>query len=141
MILLANRYLAMTTDIVVGYIKGNAINGKDIPDLIASVHSALTNAATVDDQEKTVAVPAVPIKNSVFPDYIVCLEDGKRLKMLKRHLSTSFGMTPEQYRARWHLPVGYPMTAPNYSKRRSGLAKEIKLGRKPGFKPGLKHAA
>ncbi|GBQ58046.1 Ros/MucR family transcriptional regulator [Komagataeibacter swingsii DSM 16373] len=100
-----------------------------LPDLIRNVYHALSAAGRpVNEPEKP--QPAVPIKRSVFPDYIICLEDGKKLKMLKRHLHSAYGMTPEQYRERWGLPAEYPMVAPNYAERRSSLAREIGLGRK-----------
>ena len=101
-----------------------------LPGLIQSVYHTL---ATVGSAEPAPAIqtPAVPIRKSVFPDYIVCLEDGKKLKMLKRHLQSSYGMTPDEYRAKWGLPSDYPMVAPSYASMRSGLAKKLGLGRKP----------
>jgi predicted transcriptional regulator len=113
----------------------NRVPAEDLPPLIRKVYAALSS---VDGRPEDTAAagpeaptPAVPIKKSVFPDYIVCLEDGKKLKMLKRHLQAAYGMTPAQYRERWKLPQEYPMVAPNYTTRRSVLAKESGLGRKP----------
>ncbi|MBV8912951.1 MAG: MucR family transcriptional regulator, partial [Acetobacteraceae bacterium] len=104
--------------------------------LIQSVYRSLSTAGDAEVAPTTPAqVPAVPVKRSVFPDYIVCLEDGKKLKMLKGHLQTSCGLSPEAYRAKWGLPREYPMVAPNYAATRSGLAKQIGLGRKPASAP------
>jgi predicted transcriptional regulator len=99
--------------------------------LIQSVYRSLSTAGEAEAAPAPAQSPAVPIKKSVFPDYIVCLEDGKKLKMLKRHLQTSYGLTPEAYRTKWGLPRDYPMVAPSYAAMRSGLAKKIGLGRKP----------
>ncbi len=124
--------LEHTTRIVAAHVANNPIAVTDVPGLIATVHQALATLGT----EKAAAKPepAVPIKGSVKPEYIVCLDDGKRLKMLKRHLRTAYNMTPDDYRKRWGLPRDYPMVAPNYAKTRSELAKKIGLGRKPGTK-------
>ncbi len=103
-----------------------------MPGLISTVHQAL--AALGPEEPAAKPTPVVPIKQSVKPDYIVCLDDGKKLKMLKRHLRTAYNMTPDDYRKRWGLPYDYPMVAPNYAKQRSALAKKIGLGRKPGTK-------
>jgi predicted transcriptional regulator len=121
--------LALTAKIVAAHVSNNTVPLSDLPGLIQQVHQALsgvgsTAAATVRPQ------PAVPIKKSVQPDYIVCLEDGKKLKMLKRHLKTAYNLTPEQYRERWGLPADYPMVAPNYAKQRSQLARDLGLGTK-----------
>ncbi len=121
--------LEHTTRIVAAHISNNAIAAADLPRLIATVHETL---ATLGPEAKP--TPAVPIKQSVKPEYIVCLDDGKKLKMLKRHLKTAYNMTPDDYRKRWGLPSDYPMVAPNYAKQRSALAKKIGLGRKPGLK-------
>ncbi|MEN8196894.1 MAG: MucR family transcriptional regulator [Pseudomonadota bacterium] len=123
-----SNLLAQTVEIVASYVSHNAVNLNDLPRLIEETHSALRaqNGFEAGDPERP--RPAVPIKKSVTPDFIVCLEDGKKLKMLKRHLKTAYNMTPEEYRARWDLPSDYPMVAPNYAKRRSELAKEIGLG-------------
>jgi len=117
--------LAMVSTIVSAYVSNNSIAPNQLPELIATVHEALEA-----DGEEEVArrEPAVPIKKSIKPDYIVCLEDGRKLKMLKRHLRTAFNMTPDQYRAKWGLPENYPMVAPKYAAKRSELAKKIGLG-------------
>jgi predicted transcriptional regulator len=121
--------LRMVTDVIASYLKKNPVAAGDLPGLISTVYGAFTAP-----QGTTVEVvaerpePAVPIKRSVTPDYIICLEDGKQLKMLKRHLATSYGLTPDEYRARWGLPPDYPMVAPNYATQRSTLAKQIGLG-------------
>jgi predicted transcriptional regulator len=104
----------------------------DIPTLIHNVHTALVGLGGPVVAEPVKLEPAVSIRSSIKPDYIVCLDDGKKLKMLKRHLMTHYGMTPDQYRAKWGLPNDYPMVAPNYAEQRRVLAKQIGLGRKPG---------
>lgn len=121
--------LSYTSEVVSAYLANNAVAASDVPDLIRTVHrtfSKLQDGAQSTDRPE----PAVAIKKSIMPDYIICLEDGKKLKMLKRHLNTSYGMSPEVYRERWGLPADYPMVAPNYAKRRSALAKKIGLGTK-----------
>jgi predicted transcriptional regulator len=123
------QVLGLTAQIVSAHVSHNAIPSDALSGLIQSVYRTLT-AVGVDVPVPEKPQPAVPIKRSVFPDHIVCLEDGKKLKMLKRHLQTSYQMTPEQYRERWGLPADYPMVAPNYAERRSSLAKKIGLGRK-----------
>jgi predicted transcriptional regulator len=120
--------LALTADIVAAHVARNSIPAETLPELIRSVHRGLLDTASPPAPIVEKLQPAVPVKKSVFPDYIVCLEDGKKLKMLKRHLATSYDMTPEQYRERWGLPLDYPMVAPNYAERRSALAKQIGLG-------------
>ena len=124
--------LALTTKIVTAYIGRNPMPGTELPALIDRVFQSLAGLATgtpaADPQARP--DPAVPVKKSVFADYIVCLEDGKKLKMLKRHLMTSYGLTPDAYRQRWGLPSSYPMVAPSYAEKRSTLAKSIGLGRK-----------
>ncbi len=124
--------LEHTTKIVAAHIANNAMPAVDLPRLIAKVHETLAKLGTEDAAAKP--KPAVSIKQSVKPAYIVCLDDGKKQKMLKRHLKTAHGMTPDEYRERWGLPRDYPMVAPNYAKKRSELAKKIGLGRKPGTK-------
>lgn len=119
--------LAFTTEIVSAHVSNNEIPAADLPKLVQDVYRALAGIMAPEPEVEQLQ-PAVPIKKSVFPDYIVCLEDGKKLKMLKRHLKTAYNMTPEEYRTRWNLPVDYPMVAPNYAERRSGLAKKIGLG-------------
>ncbi len=125
--------LELTSEIVSAHASNNAVSSSELPELIKTVFATLSglinNAGHAERPE-----PAVDIKKSISPDYIVCLEDGKKLKMLKRHLSTSYGMSPEEYRERWGLPGDYPMVAPNYAKKRSSLAKKIGLGQKPGAK-------
>jgi predicted transcriptional regulator len=122
--------LSLTAKIVSAHVSNNSVDASALASLIQLVHKTL---AGIGEEEVPVEklVPAVPIKKSVFPDFIVCLEDGKKLKMLKRHLATSYNMTPEQYRERWSLPSDYPMVAPDYAAKRSQLAKSIGLGRKP----------
>lgn len=128
-----DEILRMTAQIVAAYVGHNEISGAKIPDVIRSVYSALQAQASGEEAgQKEPPKPAVPIRRSVTPDYIVCLEDGKKLKMLKRHLRTTYGMTPEEYRAKWGLPADYPMVAPNYAAQRSQFAKKIGLGRKRG---------
>jgi predicted transcriptional regulator len=132
----ATQILRMAADIVAAYVSHNTLPPAQIPDLIRTVHAALTGMDAPPPAAPTDLVPAVPVKKSVFSDYIICLEDGKRLKMLKRHLRTAYGMTPEQYRARWNLAPEYPMVAPNYAAQRSAFAKRIGLGHKPGARRG-----
>ncbi|MCQ8277650.1 MucR family transcriptional regulator [Acetobacteraceae bacterium KSS8] len=123
--------LALTAQIVSAHVSNNTVPADGLTALIRQVHQALTSVTAVA-MEPEKPQPAVPVKRSVFPDYIVCLEDGKKLKMLKRHLQSAYNMTPEQYRERWGLPQDYPMVAPNYAERRSALARQIGLGRKDG---------
>jgi predicted transcriptional regulator len=122
--------LEFAAQIVSAHVSNNSVQASALPDLIQQVYKALTMVGSEPAPAEKLE-PAVPLKKSVFPDYIVCLEDGKKLKMLKRHLMTSYGMTPEAYRERWGLPSNYPMVAPSYAERRSALAKSIGLGRKP----------
>ena len=128
--------LSLTSEIVSSHVANNSVSLADLPDLIQSVFSKLTDLAEGQIAEVAELVPAVPIKKSITPDYIYCLEDGKKLKMLKRHLMTAYGLTPEEYRARWGLKPDYPMVAPNYAKKRQDLAKKIGLGRKPRARVG-----
>ena len=123
----------LTADIVSAYVSNNTMVPADLPGMIDDIYEALSRAAAkaalpVKEELK----PAVSDKKSITPDYLICLEDGKKLKMLKRHLKTAYNMTPEEYRERWGLAADYPMVAPNYAKKRSSLAKKIGLGRKPG---------
>jgi len=120
--------LALTTEIVAAHVSNNTVAVGDLPQLINQVYSSLANIGTVPAVPAARPQPAVSVKKSVQPDYIVCLEDGKKLKMLKRHLKTAYNMTPEAYRERWGLAPDYPMVAPNYARQRSRLAKEIGLG-------------
>jgi predicted transcriptional regulator len=125
----APNYIELSADIVSAYVSNNSVPAADLPSLLASVYAALTN--TVEGQQvepKAELVPAVSVRKSVTPDAIICLEDGKSFKSLKRHLRTTYDMTPEQYRAKWNLPADYPMVAPNYAKARSELAKTMGLG-------------
>src|SRR3954451_14475658 len=126
--------LGLTAQIVSAHVSKNQIGTDALPSLIRAVYRSLSTAADAEAPAPA-QTPAVPIKKSVFPDYIVCLEDGKKLKMLKRHLLTSYGLSPDAYRAKWGLPRDYPMVAPNYAAVRSGLAKQIGLGRKPASAP------
>jgi predicted transcriptional regulator len=119
--------LKQVTEIVTAYVSKNEVAAADLPALIKSVHATLGGLGGADmTAGKT---PAVPVKKSVTPDFIICLEDGKKLKMLKRYLRARYGLTPDAYRAKWNLPADYPMTAPNYAARRSDFAKQIGLGK------------
>ena len=122
--------LGLTAQIVSAHVSNNSVSTDSLPSLIQDVFRTLS-AVGIEPVPAEKPQPAVPVKKSVFPDYIVCLEDGKKLKMLKRHLKTSYDMTPDQYRERWGLGQDYPMVAPNYAHHRSSLAKKIDLGRKP----------
>ncbi|WP_431856858.1 MucR family transcriptional regulator [Azospirillum sp.] len=124
----SNALLSLTTEIVAAHVSNNSVAVADLPVLIEQVYKSLSNVGTDPVPVEERPQPAVPIKKSVTPDYIVCLEDGKKLKMLKRHLKTAYNMTPEEYRDRWGLPADYPMVAPNYARQRSSLAKQIGLG-------------
>ena len=117
--------------IVSAHISNNSMQAADLPALTQQVYTALTSLGSEPALAAEKREPAVPVRKSIFPDYIVCFEDGKKLKMLKRHLMTSYDLTPEAYRERWGLPSNYPMVAPSYAERRSALAKSIGLGRKP----------
>ncbi len=128
--------LPLVTDIVAAHLSNNTVAVADLPQLIRDVYGALAVVGGGGQQTAERPNPAVPIKRSVTPDHIVCLEDGRKLKMLKRHLRTAFGLSPEEYRERWGLPPDYPMVAPNYAKQRSRLAKEIGLGRQPRRRRG-----
>ena len=122
---------ALTADIVSAYVAHNALTGDKLPDLIGSVYGALSRASLqVVEPEKVELKPAVAIKKSVTPDYIVCLEDGKKFKSLKRHLRSDYSMSPEEYREKWGLPHDYPMVAPSYAAARSDMAKNMGLGRR-----------
>ncbi len=123
--------LELVSKIVSAYVSNNSLPSSELPDLITTIHEALQNP---DQAAASTPEPAVPIKRSIRPDYVVCLEDGMKLKMLKRHLRTAFNMTPDEYRRKWGLSSDYPMVAPKYAARRSELAKKIGLGRKPGQK-------
>lgn len=133
--------ITLTSDIVAAHVSNNSVAVEDVAGLIGNVYSALAGLGQAAPVEDKLPEPAVSVRASVKPDYIVCLEDGKKLKMLKRHLMTHYNLTPEQYRARWNLPADYPMVAPNYAEKRRDLAKKIGLGRKPGQKRGRKPKA
>ena len=122
-------YIDLTANIVSAYLSNNPTPASEIPNLISQVHSALLRVSSGrNDTQAEPAKPAVSVKKSINPDYLVCLEDGKRFKSLKRHLRTQYNMTPEQYRDKWSLPADYPMVAPNYAVARSQLAKKMGLG-------------
>jgi len=126
--------LELTTEIVASYVSNNTVSIGELPTVILEVYKTLTGLGTQAAQPER-PKPAVAIKKSVTPDFIICLEDGKQLKMLKRHLKTAYNMSPEEYRERWGLPADYPMVAPSYAKHRSALAKKIGLGTKPRKAP------
>lgn len=127
---LESSLLELTTELVAAFVSNNAVSAADLPSLITNVYQTLGSLDTEQEPEPEPLVPVVAVKKSITPDYIICLEDGKKLKMLKRHLNRAYGMTPEEYRERWGLPSDYPMVAPNYSKKRSSLAKDNGLGRR-----------
>lgn len=124
--------LGLTAEIVSAHVSNNPVSVSDLPNLIQEVYRTLAGMGNEPPPAPEKPQPAVPIKKSITPEYLICLEDGKKLKMLKRHLMTHYNMTPEEYRARWNLPADYPMVAPNYAATRRELAKKIGLGRKPG---------
>ena len=130
--------LTLTTDIVAAHVSHNNVNVSELGALIKNVHAALVGVGGPEPTEEELPEPAVSIRASIKPDYIVCLEDGKKFKMLKRHLMKNYQLTPDQYRVRWGLPADYPMVAPNYSIKRRELAITIGLGRMPGVKLGRK---
>jgi len=123
--------LELTAEVVSAHASNNTVAASDLPQVIKDVYATFSTLGVAAPPIE-LPTPVVPIKKSVTPDFIICLEDGKKLKMLKRHLKTSYNMSPEEYRERWGLPIDYPMVAPNYAKKRSTLAKKIGLGRKPG---------
>ena len=137
--------VTLTADIVAAHVTNNSVAISDIPLLIRSVHDALAGLATGAEPASEPQQPAVSVRASIKPEHIVCLEDGKKMKMLRRHLSTDHGMTPDEYRAKWNLPKDYPMVAPDYAEKRRVLAKQIGLGtkgrgggRKPAARGGAK---
>jgi predicted transcriptional regulator len=130
----SDTVLRLTAQIVAAHLEHNAVQADALPALIQQVYQTLRDVGQMP-AEASRPTPVVPVKQSVKPDFIICLEDGKKLKMLKRHLMTAYQMTPAQYRARWGLPADYPMVAPNYAKVRSSLAKKIGLGHKAGRAP------
>jgi predicted transcriptional regulator len=126
---IAPNYIELCADIVSAYVSNNSVPAADLPVLLNSVYAALTKTAQEQQEEaKVELMPAISVRKSVTPDYIICLEDGKKFKSLKRHLRSTYDMTPEQYRSKWSLPADYPMVAPNYAKARSELAKTMGLG-------------
>jgi predicted transcriptional regulator len=127
---LHDTLITLTADIVAAHVSNNSVAVSDLPILISNVHGALTGLGNPSTAPEVKQEPAVSVRSSIKPDFIVCLEDGKKLKMLKRHLMTHYQMTPEQYRAKWNLPADYPMVAPNYAEQRRTLAKKIGLGTK-----------
>lgn len=129
---LQETFITLTADIVAAHVSNNSVAVSDIPVLIHNVHTALTGLSEPVVEAPVKQEPAVSIRASIRPEYIVCLEDGKKLKMLKRHLMTHYSLTPEQYRAKWGLAADYPMVAPNYAEQRRTLAKKIGLGTKRG---------
>lgn len=126
------NYIELTADIVSAYLSNNSVQAGEIPSLIGEIHSALVRVSAGQEIPVVMepAKPAVPIKKSITSDFIICLEDGKKFKSLKRHLRTAYNMSPEQYREKWGLPQDYPMVAPNYAEARSQLAKQMGLGQK-----------
>ncbi len=124
--------LTLTAEIVAAHVSSNSVAVSDLPLAIARVHEALAALGQTAEPALAAQVPAVTVRTSVKSDYLVCLEDGKKMKMLKRHLTTHHQMTPAEYRAKWNLPASYPMVAPNYAQTRRDLAVKIGLGRKPG---------
>ncbi len=131
----SNDLLRMSVEIVSAYVSNNSITATQVPDVISTVYGALNSINGQTAAESTEShKPAVSIRRSINPDHIICLEDGKKLKMLKRHLRAAYGMSPDEYRAKWSLPADYPMVAPNYALQRSAFAKQIGLGRKKGEK-------
>ena len=134
------QLLEMTADIVSAYVGNNNVQVTEVPGLISSIHAALSQISTgVVEVEPEIKEPAVSIRKSITPDFLICLEDGRKFKSLKRHLRTKYNISPEEYRAKWGLPKDYPMVAPNYAKARSDLAKQMGLGqggRKPARAAG-----
>jgi len=127
--------LEMTADIVSAYVSNNTVSADTVPTLIAQIHAALSGVSEAPvEAEPEPQEPAVPVRKSITPDFLICLEDGRKFKSLKRHLRTKYNMSPEEYRAKWGLPKDYPMVAPNYAKARSELAKQMGLGQ-GGRKP------
>jgi predicted transcriptional regulator len=124
----AGKFIELTAYIVSAYVGHNSVPASDIPALISQIHSALARVSSGADLAAEPLKPAVAVKKSITPEYLVCLEDGKKFKSLKRHLRTQYSMTPEQYRDKWNLPADYPMVAPNYAAARSELAKQMGLG-------------
>ncbi|MDX6804904.1 MucR family transcriptional regulator [Terrihabitans rhizophilus] len=122
-------HLHLAAEIVTAYVANNTVRPSDLPQLIADVHAAVLKlSGPVQEKQAEAQAPAIPVRKSITPDFIICLEDGKKFKSLKRHLRTQYDLTPEQYREKWGLPADYPMVAPNYAQARSALAKQMGLG-------------
>ncbi|WP_018184012.1 MucR family transcriptional regulator [Kaistia granuli] len=136
-----NHFMYLTADIVASYVAHNFVSQVDLAALIGNVHATFEGLSDDAEPAPVELTPAVAIKKSVTPDFIICLEDGKKFKTLKRHLQVHFGLTPEQYRAKWNLPADYPMVAPGYSAARSALSKSLGFGKRPGIAPGAGAAA
>ena len=128
--------LRMAVGIVSAYVGNNSVPTTQVPEVISTVFASLNSLNETGTGPADAGRPAVPVRRSITPDHLICLEDGKKLKMLKRHLRAGYGLSPEEYRAKWGLPPDYPMVAPNYAKQRSNFAKQIGLGRKKGEKVG-----
>ncbi len=126
-----SELLALSAEVVSSYVDNNTVQPDQVTELLKSVYDTMNALSGPQEEEPEQLIPAVPIKKSVTNDYIICLEDGKKLKMLKRHLMAAYGMTPEEYREKWGLKPDYPMVAPSYAAKRQELAKKIGLGRKP----------
>ena len=133
--------ITLTADIVAAHVSNNSVSVNDLPQLISNVHGALAGLTDAPPAPEVKPEPKVPVRSSIKPDYIVCLEDGKKLKMLKRHLMTHYSMTPDQYRQKWGLNADYPMVAPNYAEQRRTLAKSIGLGTRRRKTTGTKASA
>ena len=133
---MSEMLITLTSDIVAAHLSNNSVSVEDVPTLISNVYGALSGLGQAAPVVEVAPEPAVSVRSYIKPDCIVCLEDGKKLKMLKRHLMTHYNLTPDQYRQRWNLPADYPMVAPSYAETRRELAKKIGLGRKPGVKRG-----
>lgn len=138
---MSEMLITLTSDIVAAHVSNNNVAVDEVPTLISNVYSALSGLGGGSVAEEARPEPAVSVRASVKKDHVVCLDCGKKMKMLKRHLSTEHGMTPDEYRQRWDLPSDYPMVAPDYADTRRDLAKKIGLGRKPGQKRGRKKAS
>ena len=132
---MAETLITLTSDIAAAHVSNNSVAVDEVPALIRNIYDALAGLGSAPQEEEKLQ-PAVSVRSSVKSDHIVCLEDGKKMKMLKRHLMTDHGLTPDQYRARWGLASDYPMVAPDYADKRRDLAKKIGLGRKPGQRRG-----
>lgn len=137
----APEMMQMAVDIVSAYVGNNSVSAAQVPEVINTVYASLLAIGETGNGPAEALKPAVPIRRSITPDYLVCLEDGKKLKMLKRHIRAVYGLSPEEYRMKWGLPADYPMVAPNYAKQRSNFAKQIGLGRKKGEKVGSRKKA